>query len=279
VFLQDQTLSGNKLNLSRNQVAPASVPENSLHSHQFAAVVIYHAFPRIPYAEQTFPFLFENLHHVSMLSVWNGPQEENIYQGHTEITAYYNRRIFELAEEMSLPYFAVEIEAGALQTIALSPPSKIASVLSARKPLYSKRIRHWFRYPSQGRADWLDCVKMKPEIWSESQISIQTGVTEDRDDFITDTIQAKLGWIAADAANQTITIETRRVEKLDVFLSQELIDLHRPITVIINGRQRHQSLVIESPRTMLEYAYRNWQFNHLPTAKLTFNIRHDRSTD
>lgn len=243
-----------------------------LHAHYWAGAMLFQSYPTIPYSEQVYPFLFENLRRMAILSIWNGTPHDQIYQGTAGITTYYNRRMAEIAQEMALPYSVKEQEAGS----ELRPTAtEVAAMLKHRKPYFQKRVSHWFRYPAQGRVDWLRCVKMNANIWTESQLAIQPAVGEDRDRFIRTTVQHKMGWISAKVENQTITIDTQRVEKLELFLSAELIDLSGPITIIINGRTRYTQRVKLSMATMLNYAYANQQFDHLPTAKLTFNIHHD----
>jgi hypothetical protein len=106
-------------------------------------------------------------------------------------------------------------------------------------------------------------------------LSIAVGPTTDRDEFITDLIKEKLFHLGGRIDGQSIHIETKRIAEVELWLFDGMVDFAKPITVIVNGRKRHEGLVKPDIATLLESAYEVWEFQRLVFVKLPFSIRPD----
>lgn len=152
-------------------------------------------------------------------------------------------------------------------------------LLERRRYAYTRRVSKWFRYPGQGHAQWLRMTKFSGPIWEAEQLSILPGPSVDYGEFITRVLEKKLAYLGGQIEGQHITIETRKCARIDLLLGDELIDLDRSITVRVNGRRRHSGMVERSTRVLLETAYKDWDFQRLFTARLTFSIARDAPVD
>ena len=92
-------------------------------------------------------------------------------------------------------------------------------------------------------------------------------------------LKDKLFYIGGRIEDQTIHIETKRCAEIELRLFEKMVDFQKPITVIVNGRKRHEGLIRPSTTTLLEAAFEDWEFQRVVFAKLTFSIRADSSRE
>jgi pimeloyl-ACP methyl ester carboxylesterase len=241
----------------------------------FAGVIVLSAYPRVPYPEQVYTFLLENLRRLPVLAVWQSPDGAGPTTRRKAVGAH-NRAILKFAEQASLPIVGVEVSPGA----APKPPAtELRRMLTRRRAAPSPAVSHWFRFPAHGRADWLRQTKFKGEVWQADQLSIAVSTTADRDRFITDVVKGKLAYLGGRIDGQKINLETRRCARIDVLLPAELVELTKPLLVHCNGRKRFDGLPEPSVQTMLEVAYANWEFQRPIAARLSLSIRSDAPPD
>lgn len=242
-----------------------------MHGESFAAAMTLRSYPPVPYAEQVYPFLLANLQDLPVYSIWETPTLE-MPHGRTGVVALHNRRIHVFSDQLGLAFHGIEQPPN---VHGLEGLAKTAEFLSLKRALNTPRLTRWFRYADQADAGWVSVTKTGGGLWTDSQLAILPGLTTERSRYVSSLIQSKLGLIELRIEAQTISIKTQHVRRLELRLSRERIDLDRPITVIINGRVRHERIVRESIRTLLRHAFRTWTFDHLPTASLSFAISHD----
>ena len=242
-----------------------------MHGESFAAAMTLRSYPPVPYAEQVYPFLLTNLQNLPVYSIWEAPTSE-MQQRRTGVVALYNRRIHFFSKQLGLAFHGIEQprDVHGLKDLAMA-----TEFLSLKRKLNSPRLTRWFRYSDQADAGWVSGIRTGDGLWTDSQLAILPGLTTDRSHYVSSLIQSKLGLIELRLEAQTISIKTQHVRRLELRLSHERLDLDRPITVLINGRVRHERIVRESIRTLLQYAFGTWTFEHLPTANLSFAISHD----
>ncbi len=178
----------------------------------------------------------------------------------------------DLVSQRSVPIHSFLPDSGAIA-------ETLSAFISRSRAAPGQPITHWFRYPAQGDVGWLRALKAYGDVWTEDQLSIVVNPTADRDAFVTDVLKDKLFYIAGHVDGQTITIETKRVAEIELRLYDGMVDFGRPITVIINGRKRHEAVVKPNIGTLLESAYEEWEFQRLVFVKLIFSIRPDPSGD
>jgi hypothetical protein len=130
----------------------------------------------------------------------------------------------------------------------------------------------WLRYLPQGNAGWLRATELAGDVWDDEQISIAVTASADRDDFITQTFKQKLFYLSGHIDGQTITIETKRIEGIELRLSPAQVDFSKSVVIVINGRKRFEGLLEPSIKDLLESAYEDWDFQHPAHWRKSFTI-------
>ncbi|MEK7757146.1 MAG: hypothetical protein AAB385_08030, partial [Planctomycetota bacterium] len=243
----------------------------------FAGVIVVASHPRLPFPQQVYPLLLPNLKDVPLAVIdpaTNGPNTAppSVMDAHLDA-------IVQLAGQTSLPIRRVTVgfddgEYGILPRWEAAKDT-LAGVRGKIRTKPGRTVSHWFRYPAQGDVGWLRAFKTYGDVWTEDQLSIAVGPTTDRDAFIADVIKEKLFHLGGRVEGQTIHIETKRIAEVELRLFDGMVDFAKPITVIINGRKRHEGVVKPSVLTLLESAYEEWEFQRILYAKLPFSIRAD----
>ncbi len=237
----------------------------------FAGAVIRSGYPRVPYPNQTLPFLLENVRPLRVLTTWANGLDANA-TARQRLVESYNRAILGFAATDSLPIIGVDpTEQGAPPAATFAAAA--AQILAGRRPSPQRTVSHWFRYPEQGRAGWLRQVKPREPVWKADQLSILPAPTTDRDDFVTRVVQRKLARLAGRIEGANVVVEVERCARVDLLLPYELLDWSQPISVRCNGRVRHEGLIRPSIQTMLETAYDEWEFQHPVAVRLSFAVR------
>ncbi|MGB2988073.1 MAG: hypothetical protein WBE26_19570 [Phycisphaerae bacterium] len=244
-----------------------------MHADLFAGAITMSGYPRVPYPEQAYPFLLENLRQLAVLAVWVSPDDSQA-TARDKVVGHHNRAIIRFAKRTSLPIIGIETpHVGAL---ALKPPADaLLHLLDRRRPSRADSVSHWFRYPGQGHAGWLRQMRFLRDVWEGEQLSILPSPTTDRNEFITEVIQGKMAYLGGWVEGQTVEIETHNCARIELLLPAGLVDFDRPITVRCNGKKRYSGMLRPNIRTLLETAYDRWEFQRPPVARLSFSIKSD----
>lgn len=244
-----------------------------MHSDLFAGVIVFSAYPRVPYPAQAYPFLLENLRQLAVLTVWTGAGDTQA-TNRQEAVGAHNRAIAALSKTALLPIASVELPSDTLP--ALKPPdAQLVNILSRRRVTHAHSVAHWFRYPAQGHARWLTQTKFMGDVWEAEQISILASSSADRDEFIADVLKQKLAYLGGRIDGQTITIKTRACARIKLLLPEGIVNLAKPLTVSCNGIKRFEGIAHPSIRTLLEDSYARWEFQRPAVVELSFSIRAD----
>jgi pimeloyl-ACP methyl ester carboxylesterase len=243
----------------------------------FAGVIVVASHPRLPFPQQVYPLLLPNLKDVPLAVI--DPATDGPNAAPPSVMDAHLDAIAELAGQTSLPIRRVTVgfddgEYGILPRWDAAK-DELAGIRDKARTKPGRTVSHWFRYPAQGDVGWLRAVKTYGDVWTEDQLSIAVGPTTDRDAFIADVIKEKLFHLGGRVEGQTIHIETKRVAEVELRFFDGMVDFAKPITVIINGRKRHEGLVKPNIAMLLESAYEEWEFQRLAFAKLPFSIRAD----
>lgn len=242
-----------------------------MHSDLFAGAVIRSGYPRVPYPNQTLPFLLENLRPLRILTAWKNDLDAAA-TARQRLVETYNRAIVGFAAPASLQIIGVDPtdrDSPGAETLAVAA----SRVLSGRRSWPERKLSHWFRYPEQGRAGWLRQVKPREPVWRADQLSILPAPITDRDDFVAEVVQEKLAYLAGRIEGRSVIVEVERCARVDLLLPYQLLDWSKPISVRCNGRVRHEGRIRPSIKTMLETAYEEWEFQHLVAVRLSFAVR------
>ncbi len=93
-------------------------------------------------------------------------------------------------------------------------------------------------------------------------------------DFRHYTVRVPGGTVRArNHGDNRISLETRNVEELTVWLSREMVDLERPVRVVINGEVMYDGLARPSLAAALQSYDRRRDPGMLFDARLDFDIR------
>jgi len=109
------------------------------------------------------------------------------------------------------------------------------------------------------------------------------GAIKDRDEIVGNqtrvkVVKNKLAFLSGKVEGQTITINTKRCNSIDIQFSPRLVNLNKPVVIMCNGKKRHDGPITPKLETLLETAYERWVFeplSHLVVASLTQTIRED----
>ncbi len=252
-----------------------------------AGVIAVSGYPAVPYAEQVYPFLLTNLSRVWVLGVWWWGDSGSLTD-RAMFVAAHNQAIAGLADSMSWPTTIVQgRKVEGRMTLDLGPSdlptsgvsafqrfsvSAFPKILSHRRPPPEPQLSHWFRYPGQGRCGWLRQARFDGPVWESTQLAILPGPGVDRDEFIADVVKSKLAYLGGAISGQKIDIEAKRCERIEVLLPDGLIDFDQPIRLMCNGKKRYEGRVRKKISTMLQEAYRQWEFHRPIWVKLSFHI-------
>lgn len=242
-----------------------------------SGLIVISGYPPLPYPEQLYPVVLENLRHLPVLTVWEADDTagtvDSLATRHRRV-AEHNLAIVEFATRMSLPIVGLALAPDGTHRPRL-PARAIANVLGQRRPPFGSPATQWFRYPGEGDLGWLRQTRFKGDVWDAEQLSIHTTPGTRRDEYITRVLTGKMAYIGGRIEGQTVKIDTRGCARIELLLPEGSVDFARPVTVICNGRTRRRRPIHPSIPVLLETAFENWEFEGLVFARVSFSIRTD----
>lgn len=173
-----------------------------------------------------------------------------------------NRHLARMLKRIKAPVELMELS-GVSHLGVLPPLDQFLEQLSVTRPHDRKSVQQWFRYPSQGRAGWLRQMEFEGRMWRSQQLLIQPGANETYSEAMTEALTERLAFISGEIEGQTIRITIQKCAKVELLLNSELIDLTRPITIIMNGTRRFEGVATPKILTLLEMAHRDRDFDRL----------------
>jgi len=243
------------------------------HPDLFAGVVAINGYPNVPYPRQAYPLMLESLRDVPVLSVWNDVPPVSVEQTKraTEV-AKHNKLIADLARSRGLPIESIELPYA--QRADRHPPvDAIAKILAHERVVAPKRIDHWFRYPDDGWTSWLRQKRFAGDVWDEEAFSVATAPGADRDAAITGILREKLAHLQGVIEGQTVTLTVGRTTDVEIMIPMGVLDPSQDVTVICNGRTRHEHKLPPAIDVMLEDAYERWEFMAPAAVRLLLSVK------
>lgn len=243
------------------------------HPDLFAGVIAINGYPNVPYPRQSYPLLLQSLRDVPTLSMWNAPAADSSETAErAAAVASHNRAIARLAADAFLPFRIMEMPATA--PLEDRPPvDALSEILARDRAPGPQTVERWFRYPSHGRSAWLRQRKFAGDVWDDAAISIVSGADVDRHDYVTSVLREKMAHIGGRIDGQTITIEVSRTAGVALALPLGVLDPAKKVTVICNGRTRHDSRLPPAIDTILADAYEQWEFQAPAAVRLSLSVR------
>jgi len=120
----------------------------------------------------------------------------------------------------------------------------------ARNP-YAEEIAYATVEKLHHRAYWIDIEKMADQkTYRMNHMTIQNEIGDTRDEFYKEVrVRAKL-----DRAANRVDVRTENVKELTVYLHDRMLDLAKPVEIVVNGKSVKKAKVDRSIETLLESA-------------------------
>jgi pimeloyl-ACP methyl ester carboxylesterase len=161
---------------------------------------------------------------------------------------------------------AVELEG--VGHLGVAPPAdRFAALLSQKRAHYPKRVRQAFRLPDQSDAYWIGAEELQGEPLSDGTLSIPIAEGEDPRAAKRKWLIDKLGLVEGDCTGQTVNITARHTPRVVLLLSDELLDLSKPVKIMRGKKKLFEGKVERDMAVMLAEAARGWDFDRLPVAR------------
>lgn len=272
--------------------------------HLFAGVILVASCPDLPYPMETYPRIVAgNLARLPMLVAV--PEKSKPEQGaedagdRSEASASSSatpalpdehpldrllvagRAMELLAEETGAPWKVVRysLEQSLRESVVAGESADaLARLLGRTRGTPGSTLARVFRFPSQGDAGWVRQTQFLGAVWEAEAISIMQRTArgaEAGESFTGSAVTEKTAAVTARIDGQAMDLDTRHCGGVDVLLRPGQVDWSEPVIVRINGARRHEGVVEPDIAVMVEEAYRDWEFQHPPWARLSFSIRGD----
>lgn len=148
------------------------------------------------------------------------------------------------------------------------PPDEVKRWLSHKRKAWPRRVHQRFRLPEQSRAAWIEAVELMGQPLANAPSTVKLKPGEDQQMAQKRHLVAQLGLIEASVEHQTITITTRKVKGAGLLLSDELIDLDKPVTIVRNKRRVFSGKIRRSPDVVLRESDETWDFARIPQVRV-----------
>ena len=145
----------------------------------------------------------------------------------------------------------------------IPPKDAFAEILTKKRPPLSKTVSHRFRYTTQARDGWLRQTQFSGDPWTSQQLIVSPANNETVGEAMTAMLKEKLGYLGGKIDGQTIHIETHLCGQIEVLLNDDLVDLDKPITIVVDGTVRFEGTAKRKLRTLLDIAKDDWEFQRL----------------
>ena len=161
---------------------------------------------------------------------------------------------------------AVELEG--VGHLGVEPPAdRLAALLSQQRLHYPNHVRQTFRLPDQSDAYWIGAEELQGEPLPDGVLSIPVPSDEDPQTVKRKWLTDRLGLVEGDCRSQSINIVARRTPRVVLSLSDELLDLDKPVKIMRGKKKLFEGKIERDMAVMLTEAARGWDFARLPVAR------------
>ncbi len=235
----------------------------TLHKDSIAAAVPLAGTCAIQMGAECLDVLLPNIHSTPVLAVYGAnDQSEDPATNAPAGIAVWNRYIKQQAEKLKLPITMIELPDVGHGGV-IPPKDALKETLSQKRAPLPKTVSHRFRHTPQARDGWLRQTKFSGKPWTSQQLIVSPANGETVAEAMAAMLKEKLGYIGGTIDGQTINIETHLSGQIEVLLNDDLVDLDKPITIIVDGTVRFEGIAKRKIRTMLDVAREDWEFQRL----------------
>jgi DNA topoisomerase VI subunit B len=218
--------------------------------------------------------LLPNTRNLAILFCW-GKQDTLDAEGKPHPTGGNAAACRKMAEVIRAAKFKrfLSVELEDVGHIGVAPPADmLAKLIKQKRRNYPKHVRQVFRLADQSDAYWVGADALAGEPLPGDRLQIPIAPDEDpiaaQRKWITD----KLGLIEARCKGQQIRITARRTPHVILLLSDELLNLDRPVTITRGKKERFKGRIKRDLSVMLTEAARGWDFQRLPVARVVIPL-------
>jgi len=148
------------------------------------------------------------------------------------------------------------------------PPDEVKRWLSHKRKAWPRRVHQRFRLPEQSRAAWIEAVELMGQPLANAPSTVKLRPGEDQQMAQKRHLVAQLGLIEASVDQQTISITTKKVKGVVLLLSDALIDLDKPVTIVRNKRKVFSGKIRRRPDVVLRESDETWDFARIPQVRM-----------
>ncbi len=240
-----------------------------MHADCFAGAVPLANFLQIVGGTALWDQVLPNCRHTAILFCWG---ENDTLDAHGDPDrqggiARMSRRMASLIDDLDFERFQAFELPGVGHAGVAPPVDAWVAMLERRRPHYPRSVRQAFRLADQSQAYWVAAAQSRGRPLPSGELRIEMKPHETWPQAKRRYLTGRLGVIEATCHAQTITLQTRRTAELVLLLSDELVDLDRPVVVERDGRTVFNGLVSRDLRVTLTEAARTWDFERLPCAR------------
>lgn len=177
-----------------------------------------------------------------------------------------NRYMARRAGRLDIPIRFIELK-GVGHGGVTPPPDEFHEMLRKVRPHDLTEFEHWFRYPPQGRLNWLRQTRYQGPPWKGQHLRVTPKPDENYSKAMIKKIKLRLAYVGGLIEGQSIHIQTRKCSQLDLLLNDDLVDLDQDIIVTLKGKEIYRGPAYARIRTLLEVARQDWDFQRLFPAR------------
>lgn len=249
-----------------------------LHADELAGAVPLAGTFLMAEVDRLWEHMLPNLRNTRVLCVW-GAQDALDDAGQPSRDggiAGLNRKLRDACAALNAP--AILIELPGVGHGGVNPPTvELTKVLARKRPHYPQAVRIAFRDISQARCAWLEGHDWVGPQWTAEPPTLSFQPSESPDNpkdvraAFTRAFAARLGELRGEVKGQELTVRRKGVGDLTVWLSDELIDLSKPLRLTVSGRKVFEGVLAPSLAICLQEAARTFDFDRLRWAGLNFD--------
>lgn len=154
----------------------------------------------------------------------------------------------------------------------IPPADALRKLLHRRRRHYPKHVRQTFRLAEQSRAYWVSALQLQGEPLPGGNLQITVRPGEDPEAAKRRELIESLGLIEARCKGQRIQLRSRRATRVVLLLSDELLDLDKPVKIVRGKKKVFSGKIRRDLRVMLRQAAHGWDFDRLPSARVVIPV-------
>ena len=231
----------------------------ALQSHWIAGAIVIDGTLPVQFSPAELELLLPNLEHTPVVVVYGDKVAPEVRMANVYIAQF--------AEEHDLPIRMLDLESSE-DRAAQDLIAALDAILKQRQPQNVSKSGQWFRYVVQGRCGWLRGRELTDGPWTAQYLDVRPAMGEGVVEATRAVLEEKLGFVGGSIEGQTVRVQTRGCEEIELLISADMLDLSRDVVIYVDGTIRYEKPVNARIETMLELAREDWEFQRLWSVRL-----------